>query len=402
MSIYASLGVRTVVNARGNATLAGGTLMHHDVVDAMAQAARSFVRIGDLQEAASRQIAELTGAEAGYVTTGAAAALTLGAAAMLARLDPDRMDRLPDTGAGLSDIVVHRAHRNPYDHLVRAAGARLVEFGDDGSTGEAMAGRIGPATAGAFFHGQAEAVGLPLVDVVRIAHARGLPVLVDASMSLPPRSNLRRYIDAGVDLVAFSGGKTIGGPQASGFLAGRRELLLSVGLQQQDMDVLPVTWARRSLLESGALARPPTHGIGRSMKTGKEEIVGLLVALRRYADRDESEERRSWEALTGRLAETLSGVPGLSAWTEPAQADGRPVPMTALRVDPDVYGRTAVELVRTFEAQDPIIMLADHEAEAGILRLDPENLDEEAVVAIVEAFERCGRQSRSGSVQTST
>ncbi len=403
MSIYASLGVRTVVNARGNATLAGGTLMHAEVVEAMAQAARSFVRIGDLQEAASRQIAELTGAEAGYVTTGAAAALTLGAAAMLARLDPDRMDRLPDTGEGLSEIVVHRAHRNPYDHLVRAAGARLVEFGDDdGTTGEAMTGTIGPATAGAFFHGQAEAAGLPLADVVGIAHAHGLPVLVDASMSLPPRSNLRRYIDAGVDLVAFSGGKTIGGPQASGFLAGRRELLLSVGLQQQDMDVLPVTWARRSLLESGALARPPTHGIGRSMKTGKEEIVGLLVALRHYAARDESEERRRWEALTSRLAELLSGVPGLSAWTEPAQADGRPVPMTGLRVDPDVYGRTAVELVTAFEAQDPIIMLADHEAEAGILRLDPENLDEDAVAAIVEAFERCGRQTWSGSVQTST
>lgn len=403
MSIYTSLGVRTVVNARGNATLAGGTLMHPDVVDAMAQAARSFVRIGDLQEAASRQIAELTGAEAGYVTTGAAAALTLGAAAMLARLDPNRMDRLPDTSGGPSEIVVHRTHRNPYDHLVRAAGARLVEFGDEGvATREAMEDRIGPASAGAFFHGQAEVAGLPLDDVVAIAHAHGLPVMVDGSMSLPPRANLRRYIDAGVDLVAFSGGKTIGGPQASGFLAGRRELLLSVGLQQQDMDVLPATWARRSLLESGALPRPPMHGIGRSMKTGKEEIVGLLVALRHYAARDESEERRRWEALTRRLATALSEVPGLAAWTEPAQSDGRPVPATVVRVDPDVYGRTAVELVRAFEALDPIIMLADHESGAGILRLDPENLDDDGVAVIVDAFRRCGRPAQDENVQTSS
>jgi D-glucosaminate-6-phosphate ammonia-lyase len=403
MSIYARLGIRTVVNARGNATLAGGTLMHPDVVDAMGEAARSFVRIGDLQDAASRQIAELTGAEAGYVTTGAAAALTLGAAAMLARLDPDRMDRLPDTEGAPSEIVVGRTHRNPYDHLVRAAGARLIEFGDDdGAATAAMADRIGPATAGAFFHGQAEATGLPLVDFVEIAHAHGLPVLVDASMSLPPRANLRRYIDAGVDLVAFSGGKTIGGPQASGFLAGRRELLVSVGLQQQDMDVLPATWARRSLLESGTLTRPPTHGIGRSMKTGKEEIVGLLTALRRYATHDESEERRRWETLTSRLAASLSDVPGLLAWTEPAQADGRPVPATVVRVDGNVYGRTAVDLVRAFEAQDPIIMLADHESEAGILRLDPENLDDDAVATIVEAFRRCARPAGGSDVQTSS
>ncbi len=252
MTIYSSLGVRTLVNARGNATLAGGTLMAPEVIDAMTQAARSFVRIGDLQDAASRQIADLTGAEAGYVTTGAAAALTLGAAAMLTGLDPDRMDQLPETGDGPNEIVVQHTHRNPYDHLVRASGARLVEFGDDaGATASQMTAGIGPATAGAFFYGQAEATGLPFHVFAATAHAAGLPVLVDASMSLPPRSNLRRFIAEGADLVAFSGGKTVGGPQASGFLAGRRDLLISVGLQQQDMDVLPATWARRSLLETG-------------------------------------------------------------------------------------------------------------------------------------------------------
>ena len=392
MSIYASLGLRTVVNARGNATLAGGTLMAPEVTEAMSEAARSFVRIGDLQEAASAQIAELTGSESGYVTTGAAAALTLGAAAMLAGLDPDRMDRLPDTGDGPSEIAVQQAHRNPYDHLVRASGARLAEFGDaSGATVDEMAARIGPATAGAFYHGQAETAGLPIADFVRVAHAHGLPVLVDASMSLPPRDNLRRFIAAGADLVAFSGGKTIGGPQASGFLAGRRDLLLSVGLQQQDMDVLPATWARRSLLETGALTRPPQHGIGRSMKTGKEEIVGLLVALRRYAERDEADERRRWAALTDRLAAELGRVPGLTAHAEPAQTDGRPVPMTVVRVDQRAYGRTAVEVVRAFEALDPIVMVGDHDAGAGIIRLDPENLDEAAADAVIEAFGRCAR-----------
>ena len=390
MTIYSGLGVRTVINARGNATLAGGTLMAPEVVEAMAEAARSFVRIGDLQEAASELIAELTGAEAGYVTAGAAAALTLGAAAMLARLDPDRMDRLPDTDGGPAEILVQRSHRNPYDHLVRASGARLVDFGDTsvGGTADEMAAAIGPGTAGAFYHGQAQACGLPITDFVRTAHARGLPVLVDASMNLPPRDDLRRFIDAGADLVAFSGGKTIGGPQTSGFLAGRHDLLLSVGLQQQDMDVIPATWARRSLLQTGELRRLPVHGIGRSMKTGKEEIVGLMVALRRYATRDEAAERRRWRGLTDRLAAELGQIPGLTARAEPTQADGRPVPMAIVTVDANVYGRSAVELVQAFEALDPIVMLGDHDAEAGILRLDPENLDDTSVTALIGAFQR--------------
>jgi D-glucosaminate-6-phosphate ammonia-lyase len=391
MTIYARLGVRTLVNARGCATLAGGTLMEPEVVAAMAEASSSFARIGDLQEIASERIAEMTGAEAGYVTSGAAAGLTLGAAAMLAGLDPDLMERLPDTGDQPAEIVVQAAHRNPYDHLVRASGARLVSFGDaDGATVDQMTDAIGPATAGAFFHGQAETIGLPIEAFVTTAHAHGLPVLVDASMNLPPRANLRRFTDAGADLVAFSGGKTIRGPQASGFLAGRADLLVSVGLQQQDMDVLEATWARRALVENGVIPRPPTHGIGRSMKTGKEEIVGLLVALDRYAARDEMAEGQRWAAIADHLAAGLAGIPGLSVRREPTQADGRPVPMTIVTIDPTAYELTAVELVRRFGARDPIVMVGDHDVEANILRLDPENLDMAGADAVIAAFRSGG------------
>ncbi len=391
MTVYARLGVRTLVNARGNATLAGGTLMEPEVVAAMAEAARSFARIGDLQEIASERIAELTGAEAGYVTSGAAAGLTLGAAAMLAGLDPDRMERLPDTTGGPAEIVVQANHRNPYDHLVRASGARLVEFGDaNGATAEEMAAAIGPATAGAFFHGQAEAHGLPIEAFVATAHARGLPVLVDASMNLPPRANLRRFTAAGADLVAFSGGKTIRGPQASGFLAGRADLLVSVGLQQQDMDVLTATWARRALVENGVIPRPPIHGIGRSMKTGKEEIVGLLVALERYADLDEAAETARWTAVADRLAAGLAGIPGLTVRRDSTQADGRPVPMTIVTIDPVAYEVSAVELVRRFADRDPIVMVGDHDAETNVLRLDPENLDMAGADEVIAAFRAAG------------
>ena len=391
MTVYARLGVRTLINARGCATLAGGTLMDPDVVAAMAAAAGSFARIGDLQEIAGRRIAELTGAEAGYVTSGAAAGLTLGAAAMLAGLDPDRMERLPDTGDGPDEILVQATHRNPYDHLVRASGARLAQFGDAaGATTDDMAAAIGPASAGAFYHAQAEAEGLPIDAFVAIAHAAGLPVLVDASVNLPPRSNLRRFVAAGADLVAFSGGKTIRGPQASGFLAGRADLIMSVGLQQQDMDVLAATWARRALVENGVIPRPPTHGIGRSMKTGKEEIVGLLAALERYAALDEEAEHDRWVVVADRLAEGLAGVPGLSVQRDPAQPDGRPVPMTIVTIDATAYELTAVELVRRLAERDPIVMVGDHDAESGIIRLDPENLDAAGADEVIAAFRELG------------
>jgi L-seryl-tRNA(Ser) seleniumtransferase len=389
MGLYASLGVRTVINARGNATLVGGTLMDPEVLAAMAEAGRSFVRIADLEEAASAKIAAVTGAEAGYVTSGAAAGVTLATAAVLAGLDPERMDRLPETDGQPNEILIQRVHRNPYDHMVRAAGARLVEFGDErGGSAAEMAGRIGPATAGVFYHAQAERLGVPFDAFVEVAHASGLPVIVDASVNLPPRSNLRRYVEAGADLVAFSGGKTIRGPQASGILAGRRDLLISVGLQHQDMDVMAATWERRELLESGRLPGLPQHGIGRPMKAGKEEIAGLLVALDRYLARDEAAERRRWTDICAGLASGLATIPGLAARVEAESPEGRPVPATLVTVDPARFGRSAVELVRAMQDLDPIVMVGDHEAEQGILRLDPENLTTADVDPLVDVFRR--------------
>jgi D-glucosaminate-6-phosphate ammonia-lyase len=386
MSVYERLGIRTVINARGNATLAGGTLMDPAVLDAMTDAAGAFVRIADLEQAASARIATATGAEAGYVTCGAGAGLTLGTAAILAGLDPDRIDRLPDTGGERDTMLVQKTHRSGYDHLVRAAGARLVEVGGPrGASASQLEAAIDARVAGVFFQADEEASGMPLAVCVDVAHRHGLPVLVDGSVNLPPRSNLRRFIADGADLVAFSGGKTIRGPQASGFLAGRADLIRSVALQHQDLDVLPATWSERALLESGALTRIPGHGIGRSMKAGKEEIVGLLVALERYLERDEAADIARWRRIADALTEALARIPGLTAWTEPVAPGGRPVARTAVRVDAD-YGRTAVEVVRAFEGRDPVIMVADHDAAHGILRLDVENLRDDEVQPLVDAF----------------
>jgi seryl-tRNA(Sec) selenium transferase len=152
--------------------------------------------------------------------------------------------------------------------------------------------------------------------------------------------------------------------------------------------VLPSTWSERSLLESGALRRVPQHGIGRSMKAGKEEIVGLVIALRRYAERDEEAERERWWRLAEALTAGLGRVPGITARTERAYPTGRPVASSVATIEPSVFGCTAVELVRALVDLDPIVLVADQHADEGILRFDPENLDEAAVDAVLEAIVR--------------
>ena len=380
---YRRLGVRTLINARGCATLAGGTLMDQEVLDAYQAAARDFALIGELQERAGEVIADATGAESGYVVSGAAAGLTLAAAACIAGLDPDVMDRLPDVDGVAADVVIQRVHRNPYDHAVRASGARLLAVEADA---DAMAAAIGPTTVAAFFHAEQERAGLSSATFVEVAHRRGVPVIVDASMSLPPASNLRRFVDEGADLVAFSGGKSIRGPQGAGFLAGRADLLLSVALQHQDMDVLPETWRGRDLL-AGTISRPPIHGIGRSMKVAKEEIVALVCALQRYVARDHAAEARGWEAVAHDLVDALSDLPGVAVTFEPASAAARPVPFARLDVDPG-EGIDAVTLVRRLFEDDPRVLVNDYAVADGIVRLNPENLRPDQVDDVAAAVRR--------------
>src|SRR5215211_1714990 len=269
MGVYEELGLRTVINASGTLTRLGGSRMVPEVLAAMAEAAAAFVPLDDLQARAGEIIAEVTGAEAGYVVTGAAAGLSLGVAACVAGMDVAAMDRLPDVSGLKDEVVVQRGHRNAYDHAIRAVGVRMVEVGYLGY----------PGAGGTHPWQLAGTIQLPAV--CQIAHEQGIPVIVDAAAELPPRANLRRFITEGADLVVFSGGKAIGGPQASGILAGRADLIASVALQHQDMDVRPETWSWRPLLDSGRLVGVPHQGFGRSMKVGREEIVGLITALRR-------------------------------------------------------------------------------------------------------------------------
>jgi D-glucosaminate-6-phosphate ammonia-lyase len=303
--IYAYLGIPTVINAKGPATRVGGGIMEPEVAAAMAEATQSCVDMATLQGRASEIISEVTGAQAGIVTAGAAAGLLLGTAAAVCGMNLSRMNRLPDTRGIPNRVIMSRSQRNFYDHAVRAAGIEIVEVGlPDRLSGAGVRDAeawefddvIDEQTVCVLHVAQPEAKP-SLAETVEVAHANGVPVLVDAAAQLPPAENLRYFIDSGADLVAFSGGKAIGGPQASGLLCGQRELIASALLQNLDMDLFLSQWRPpASIFGNQTLRGLPHHGIGRSAKVAKEQVVGLLVALQRFAARDSS--LRTQESLS--------------------------------------------------------------------------------------------------------
>lgn len=396
--IYERLGVRRIVNAAGPVTRLGGNRLAPEVAAAMAEAAQSHVQIDELQERASVFLAEATGAEAGLITSGAEAGLLLGTAACLAALDPRKMDDLPFVHDGRNEVVIQRGHRNAYDHAIRAAGAVMVEVGYLGAPGAGchyawqIEAAITPNTVAIACPVMDTPGTVPLPEVAAVAHRHGLPVIVDAAAGLPPRSNLRRFIAEGADLVAFSGGKAIGGPQGSGLLVGRRDLIESARLQMLDMDVYPEVWrAGREYLRSGRLPGPPHHGIGRSCKVGKEQAVGLLVALERYLAHDEAAELAAQAARVYRLAEALDGVRGVRCnLTRPAGG----VPRAEVWIDHELLGMSAFDVIEALETGDPIVCVSQGLAPRGGLVVNPMTLadGEERIVA-----ERIIRVIREGA-----
>jgi L-seryl-tRNA(Ser) seleniumtransferase len=202
-----------------------------------------------------------------------------------------------------------------------------------------------------------------------------VPVVVDAAAALPPAENLRRFVAEGADAVIFSGGKAIGGPQPTGILAARRAIVESVALQNQDMDIFPETWTyRHEYLATGRLPGPPHQGLGRGFKVGKEEIVGLLVALERYVSRDHLAEQENWRKTVDWLADRLADVPGLRI--EPVFDPKRPIPQLRLHLTEAELGLTAFDVVNHLADGEPCILVAQGLAYRGVIGISPMTLRE--------------------------
>lgn len=342
--VYGRLGVRRLINAAGYHTIRGGSLMPPEVVAAMSEAARSYVRVDELLARAGERIAALTHNEACFVTSGAGAGLLLATAACVAGTDPAKQHQLPDVSGLKGQVIVFRQHRNSHDHAIRQVGVRLREVGYDQRSTAAweLERAIDEDTAAVAYtfnvftpqpHAYPGHEGpLPLAEVIAIAHRRGVPVVIDAAHNLPPVERLWQYTQMGADLVVFSGGKELRGPQCSGLILGRKDLI-----------------------EACAMQANPLAGIGRVAKVGKEEIVGLVVAVERYLALDHGAQARERERTVAYLVGELGRLPHLAARRAFPAHDMWEVPEALITFQADGQGIGRDAAVAHLAAGDPAV-----------------------------------------------
>lgn len=380
--VYEALGVAKRVNGAGLLTRLGGSLMAPEVLDAMRDASAAFVDMAELQTRASAIIARHTGAQAGIVTGGAAAAITLATAACITRLDVARMERLPDTEGMPNEVIMFRAHRTGYDHAFRAAGARIVEVGfNDRTVGSGVRGLEGWEIEAAI-NLRTVAIGYaanptrqpPLSAVAAVARKHNLPVIVDAAAQLPPKENLKRFISEGASLVAYSGGKAIRGPQGSGILCGDKELIAAALIQNLDMDILIETWdPPKGLIDGYFKDRLPHHGVGRGFKVDKESIVGLLVALERFAEIDSERDATEREGRLKQLAALVKDLRHVEPVVLSAKVTKR-YPILELHFDEAALGLDAAEISRRLQRRTVPVHLGERRLFEGVLLVDSSSL----------------------------
>ena len=367
MYTYERLGVPRVLNASGKMTRLGGSVLAPSVLRAMAEASGAYVELDELKARAGAVIADFTGAEAAWVTSGAAAGIAVMTAAVVAGADPARVARLPNADWEPRSVLIQAGHwvnfGAPVEQMVRLGGGRPVAVGAPTHvTAEELRAALQPETAAVLFvqsHHAAQA-GMLTLDQVLGTTERRVPVLVDAAAE----EDLRRFIAAGADLVTYSGGKAFEGP-TSGFVVGRAALVEACRAQER--------------------------GLARAMKVGKEGILGLLAALDAYVTRDEAAERGRQRATVAELLDALAGLPHTRVAEAPDEA-GREIVRVALSPDARVLGFTAVDLARALAEGTPRVMVRAHRARAGTIALDPRPLVEADVPVLVEAIHAAYRR----------
>ena len=359
--VYRRLGVKPIIHASGSVTRLGGTRTRPEVLEVMAEAARVLVDMTELNEKAGEVVARLTGAEAGFVCSGAAGGLVLQAAACIAGNDPVKMHRLPDSEGMKNEVIIQNLHRFHYDQAYRAAGGKLIGIGHGkGCQTWELEGAINERTAAVAYLVApfTSRRTLSLEEVCRVAHQHGVPVIVDGASMLPPRKNLKAYVESGADMVIYSGGKGVRGPQGSGILCGRKDLI-----------------------EAASTNASPNQALGRPMKVAKEEIVGLITALERFVEEDEDQEMRDYAAIVQPVVDALSEVPGLEVTLEHDELDYL-IPTAVMRFGKDWRGPSRDNIAQAMQRGDPPIHL--HQlGEPDELAVDPLNLREDEVEVII-------------------
>ena len=362
---YADLGVRPVINAAATLTRLGGSLMPPSVLDAMRDAAENFVDLVELQRRVGERIAQLTGNEACYVSSGAAAGIAISIAGCIAGTDPDAIHRLPSIEGPPPEVIVFHSQRNGYDQAARQTGAHFVDLSEEAASIAGLEEALSPKTVCVlYFAGGHFAKGVPgLGEVVATAHARGVPVFVDAAAQIPPISNLRHFTcEVGADAAIFSGGKGLRGPQSSGLVLGRR-----------------------AIVEQCIANGPPNHSLGRPMKVGKEELMGILAAVEWSLRLDEPATLGSWEAMVQRWIEGLNGLPGVRAERVFPSEAGQPHGRAIVHLGPAArLGQK--ELIAALWEAEPRIAVGQIEPDA--IALNPQTLEPGEDQIVLDAVRR--------------
>ena len=341
---YEELGVKTVINCQGTMTVLGGSILRPELEAVMAQAGRHFVPIADLELAAGKRIAEMLKLPEGYtalVTSGAAAAMQSGLAGILTGNDERFIKQIPDLTGMKSEVVIQKSHRNPFDHQLRTTGVKLivVETRDD------VRQAINERTAMMHFTNFANAAGQIKVDEwVKLGKEYRIPCMNDAAADTPPVSHLWDYANMGYDLVTFSGGKAMRGPQCAGLLIGRKDFVANALLNNS----------------------PHEDTLGRSQKVGKEEIVGMVKALDLYLNEDREALWKEWQVQLEYVSRQVQRVAGVTtSFFVPDIANH--VPHMAITWDSGRLALTPAEVSRRLRDSSPSIVMAAGEERPGLV-----------------------------------
>jgi L-seryl-tRNA(Ser) seleniumtransferase len=322
-NVYKRLGVKTVINCRGTWTYLSGSLEFPEVRQAQVEAAQHFVNVIDLQRAVGRRLAELTGAESGIITSGAAGAMAAATAGCIAGTDDKNIWQLPDT-TGLKHEVIMVGGRSAFDSAIRLTGGKLVLV----YSPEELANAINENTAMIY----TTDLGEKLQNELTIAKHRKVPMLLDDAAGIPPADNAKLYAKMGLDLYCFSGGKGLCGPQCSGLLLGRKDLIEAALLNCNPRE--------------GAVCRP--------MKVGKEEIIGCLTALETWLKTDEKKLYAEWNSRIDRIRKLVETVPGVKTDVY-VPADGNRYPTLKVSWDQDAWKFSITDCVQQLRDSDPVI-----------------------------------------------